>query len=236
MDKASLGDLKRRVLYRKDAIPVIKKKRKKNGGFTLIEVLVAAAILSLVVTPILSSFVAIARVNAKSRRKLSATTIANGVMESVKNFELAQVAKECAFQSEGFHIIAGFNGTAREYTPGSTTVKSPSTVTKDGSGKYVFTASSSGLYTFGFVGVSMDNTTYDVLVTYRKNATKTAEQVTVEVANASPTTDTTSNIFDPMGLRVLTYYDVEIKVYRGGTNFSGTPLATISGSKADYTK
>ena len=215
---------------------MIMKKKKKNRGFTLVEVLVAAAILSLVVTPILSSFVSIAKVNAKSRRKLSATTIANGVMESVKNFELAQVAKECAFQSEGFHIIAGFSGTATEYTPGSTTAKSPATVTKDSSNKYIFTASTSGQYAFGFVGVSMDSTTYDVLVTYRKNATKTAEQVTVELPNTTATTDTTSNIFDPMGLRVLTYYDVEVKVYRGGTNFTGTPLATITGSKADYTK
>ena len=80
-------------------------KKKKNRGFTLVEVLVAAAILSLVVTPILSSFVAIAKINAKSRRRLSATTIANGVMESVKGFELAQVAKECDYPADGFNII-----------------------------------------------------------------------------------------------------------------------------------
>ena len=214
------------------------KKRKKNRGFTLVEVLVAAAILSLVVTPILSSFVSIARINAKSRRKLSATTIANSMMETVKNFELAQVAKECAFQSEGFHLIAGFNGSAKEFAPGTTTEKATKSVTKDAQGKYSFNADTSGNYAFGFTSVRMDGTTYDVLVTYSKNATKTAEVVDVEISpspSVSPTPQTTSSIFSPMGMRVLTYYDVTIKVYRGGTSFSGTPLAEITGSKADYT-
>ena len=237
MDKASIGDLKRRLLYRKDATTVFMKKKKKNRGFTLVEVLVAAAILSLVVTPILSSFVSIARVNAKSRRKLSATSIANSVMESVRNFELAQVAKECAFPTEGFHLIAGFTGTAKEYTPGTTTEKAANakTVKKDAQGKYSFNADTNVKYAFGFLSVKMDGTTYDVLVTYSKNPTKTAEAVTVSITPTPTGSLTTKSIFSPMGLRVLTYYDVTIKVYRGGTNFSGTPLAELTGSKADYT-
>lgn len=215
---------------------MLKERHNKNRGFTLVEVLVAAAILSLVVTPILSSFLSIARVNAKARRKLSATTIANGVMESVKNFELAQVAKECAFQTEGFTLIAGFTGTAKEFSPGTTNIKNPATITKTGD-KYVFTASTDGKYAFGFVGVKMDGTTYNVLVTYEKNATTTKEQVKIDTAEGpNKLTKTTREVFSPMGLRVLTYYDVVIKVYRGdNTTFTGTPLAEISGSKADYT-
>ena len=212
------------------------KRKKRNIGFTLVEVLVAAAILSLVVTPILSSFVSIARVNAKSRRKLSATTIANGVMEAVRNFELAQVAKECAFQSEGFHIIAGFTGTATEVSTNTVTEKTPKTVTKNAQGKYVFTVSSDGCYTFTFRDVAMDSTTYDVLLIYSKNATKSKETVSVQMPSVSPVPMTTSEILKPMEVRVLTYYDVTVKVYRGGTNFTGTPLAELTGSKADYTK
>ena len=56
--------------------------RKKNSGFTLVEVLVAVAILAVVSIPIIQSFVSVAQVNGKSRRKLSATTVAESVMES----------------------------------------------------------------------------------------------------------------------------------------------------------
>ena len=238
MDKASIGGFKRRIICeRKEETAVVMRKKKRNRGFTLVEVLVAAAILSLVVTPILSSFVSIARVNAKSRRKLSATTIANGVMEAVKNVELAQVAKECAFQSEGFTIIPGFTGTATEVSTGTTTAKAAAdrTVTKN-NGKYVFKVSTDEYYTFTFTDIAMDSTTYDVLLIYHKNDTNSAENVTVTMPDTTSVQKTTSEILTPMGVRVLTYYDVTVKVYRGGAGFTGKPLAEITGSKADYTK
>lgn len=210
-------------------------KKRKHKGFTLVEVLVAAAILSLVVPPILSSFVAIARVNAKSRRKLSATTIANGVMESVKGFELSQVARQCDFPSDGFYVIAGFTGTASEvsYSSLGTPVSS---VTKSGT-EYTFNGQTSGDYAFKFIGVQMDGTTYDVLLTYHKNPESTKADVTVVPDSSQPevtTTKTTAEIFGPVSIRVLTYYDVEIKVFRGGQDMSSTPLVHITGTKADY--
>ena len=200
------------------------KKRKKNHGFTLVEVLVAAAILSVMVTPILSSFVAIARVNAKARRRLSATTIANGVMESVKGFSLADVSKQCNNSASGFHVIAGFTGTASEI----------------GGASYsggTFTPKDSGVYEFSMVGVVMDGTTYDVRLKYTKNETNTKAAVTgvLDAHGAEIAGLTTENILGPMEVRLLTYYDVEIKVYNGGAGTSSTPLAVITGSKADYT-
>ena len=69
--------------------------RKKNSGFTLVEVLIAVAILSVVSIPILQSFVSVAQVNAKSRRRLAATTIAEGLMESCKGMSLKEVAAQC---------------------------------------------------------------------------------------------------------------------------------------------
>lgn len=210
-------------------------KKRKNKGFTLVEVLVAAAILSILVPPILSSFVAIAKVNAKSRRKLSATTIANGVMESVKGFELSQVARQCDFPSDGFYVIAGFTGTVSEvsYSNLGTAVSS---VTKSGA-EYTFNGQTSGDYAFKFIGVQMDGTTYDVLLTYHKNPESTKADVTVVPDPTQPlvtTTKTTSEIFGPVSIRVLTYYDVEIKVFRGGQDMTTTPLVHITGTKADY--
>lgn len=198
------------------------KKRKRNHGFTLVEVLVAAAILSLMVTPILSSFVAIARVNAKSRRRLSATTIANGVMESVKGFSLADVSKQCNDPSSGFHVIAGFSGTVSEL----------------GGASYsggTFTPKDSGVYEFSMNGVSMDGTTYDVRLKYTRNDTSTKSAVTgvLDEHGNEISGLTTESILGAMEVKVLTYYDVEINVYNAGT--TSKPLATITGSKADYT-
>ena len=202
-------------------------KKKRNRGFTLVEVLVAAAILSIMVTPILSSFVAIARVNAKSRRKLSATAIANSVMESVKGFELSDVSKQCNDPSSGFHIIAGTIGGASEIVA--------SGVAKSYAGG-TFTARASGVYEFSITGVQMDGTTYDVRLKYTKNNTRTAEELsglTYQLPDGTTATKTTTKVLTEMGVRVLTFYDVEITVYKGGTTTA--PLATLTGSKADYT-
>lgn len=199
-------------------------KKKRNRGFTLVEVLVAAAILSIMVPPILSSFVAIARVNAKSRKKLSATAIANSVMESVKGFELSEVSKQCNDPSAGFHIVAGTIGGASEVVSGG---DAKSYV--DGN----FTPRASGVYMFKITGVQMDGITYDVQLKYTKNDTRTKESLTYTDSEGTEVTKSTTDILGPMGVRVLTYYDVEIVVYKGGTTAS--PLATLTGSKADYT-
>lgn len=198
-------------------------KEKRNRGFTLVEVLVAAAILSIMVTPILSSFVAIARVNAKSRRRLSATAIANSVMESVKGFELQEVSKQFHGATSGFHVVAGT----------VTGISEIGTASHNGT---VFTPHANGQYEFKITGVQMDGTTYDVVLKYIKNETRTNELLTgltYQDSEGNPVTKTTTKVLSEMGVRVLTFYDVEIAVYRGGTTSS--PLATLTGSKADYT-
>ena len=52
-----------------------------NEGFSLIELLIAIVILSIIVVPLLHSFVTSARTNAKSRNTMHATAIAEDVME-----------------------------------------------------------------------------------------------------------------------------------------------------------
>lgn len=55
--------------------------KKNNKGFTLLEVLIAVIILAFVIVPLLRSFVTSYNVNARSRRIMRATTLAQNEME-----------------------------------------------------------------------------------------------------------------------------------------------------------
>lgn len=63
-----------------------------NEGFSLIELLIAIVILSIIVVPLLHSFVTSARTNAKSRNTMHATAIAEDVMEQFEAHTLEEMA------------------------------------------------------------------------------------------------------------------------------------------------
>lgn len=65
-----------------------------NGGFSLIELIIAVVILAFVVAPILGAFVSSARTNGKSQRVLSATTAGQNIMEEVKGTPFKTLIKE----------------------------------------------------------------------------------------------------------------------------------------------
>lgn len=83
----------------------MKSKEKNNSGFTLVELLVAIAILAIVVTPLLYSFVSGARLNAKSKRIMEATTVAQNVMEDIKATSLEDLLDEVEDRQDGTYAI-----------------------------------------------------------------------------------------------------------------------------------
>lgn len=60
------------------------KVKSNNGGFTLLEVLVAMIILTVVCVPLLRSFATSAQTNAKAKIQMKSTTAAENVMEKIK--------------------------------------------------------------------------------------------------------------------------------------------------------
>lgn len=62
----------------------MKQHNNSNKGFSLLELLVAAAILAIVVIPLLSAFLTSTTVSAKAKNKERATTAATNVMENMK--------------------------------------------------------------------------------------------------------------------------------------------------------
>ena len=54
-----------------------------NRGFSLVEILIAVAILVLCAVPLLKAFVTSAQTNVRARQNLNATTLAENIMEEI---------------------------------------------------------------------------------------------------------------------------------------------------------
>ena len=217
--------------------------RKKNSGFTLVEVLIAVAILSVVSIPILQSFVSVAQVNAKSRRRLSATTIAEGLMESCKGLSLKEVAAQCNPALVGTQTgkikvtivsdpgTTSFSGSACEVKTDLSTEESNKTVTK-GTTAYEFHAKSGGQYAFWIHGIKSGGASYDAIIKYTYNSTRSKTYVDDDTSVEAAMEEGSVNS--------MKFYDVEITIYRTATLLSsvvaGEKLAVIQGSVADYSK
>lgn len=60
--------------------------RGNDKGFTLTEVLIAVAILSIAVVPMLANFVTSSKVNSKSKRTMNGTVVAQNIMEGINAY------------------------------------------------------------------------------------------------------------------------------------------------------
>ncbi len=99
-----------------------KDQMKKNSGFTLVEVIIAVAILAVAAAPMISNFVKSGTVNMKARRQLNEMNLAQDIMEGlsaykgeevIAKFESAQslngtlLPARLKYQSHGDRIMAG---------------------------------------------------------------------------------------------------------------------------------
>lgn len=66
-------------------VGVMKKKKRQlcNGGFSLLEVLLAIVLLALVAAPILQTFLTTAKINQNAKKTLEATNLAQTIMEDI---------------------------------------------------------------------------------------------------------------------------------------------------------
>ena len=69
------------------------KKICSDKGFSLIEIIIAIAILAIITLPLLNAFVTSSKMNALSRNKLLAIETGKNIMEELKGYNLADIIK-----------------------------------------------------------------------------------------------------------------------------------------------
>lgn len=72
--------------------------RRNNKGFTLTEVLIAAAILTVAITPMVANFVQSSKMNQRAKKNMEATYMAQDIMEGVTSYGAEDIIK--MFESE----------------------------------------------------------------------------------------------------------------------------------------
>lgn len=146
--------------------------RRDDGGFTLIELLVAMVILAIIVTPLLRSFAVSANTNAKARKNMTATAVAEDLAEGIKGAAVEKLAYEFNYPSVSFNVINRdivggtpcellFDGTDYHAAVLNTDA---SILSPDGGVTWEFTGQPSGIYYFYVPDISMKVQKFDALI------------------------------------------------------------------------
>ena len=145
------------------------KKACKNRGFSLIEIIVAIAILAIIVLPLLNAFVTSSKLNEKSRKQFQATEAAKNIMEKLKGYNIVEIAKGLASPTTtGFNLgsidigeLTFFSG---KYYPVSPLDKS---VKVNSLGKYDFCPRADGQYSYFIKNIDTGRYSVNALVTLK---------------------------------------------------------------------
>ena len=135
-------------------------KKTSDAGFSLIELLIAVTILSIIVIPLLHMFVTSTRINVKSRQTLRATTVAQDIMEGLKAYTLEEVSAQ-------FEPPEGMNGDTYHYPSNGFYILNSSLIqggvrdlTEDMAGH----VEGDEIYYFGIENLKMQSGEYDALI------------------------------------------------------------------------
>lgn len=163
----------------------MKKIRKKNRGFSLVEVIVSMVILAIILIPLLSQWILSAKVNQKTRYRQYATTLGKNIMEGLKEYSFEEVAYQFhGVNGRGFRIVPienlenavsgiGFSQTDENYHVLS--LNNPSqrddltVCDENGDGTYEVRSLSGKKYYYLIKGVKEGSAVFDVRISYDAN-------------------------------------------------------------------
>lgn len=151
--------------------------KKGNKGFSLVEVMIAITILAIIVTPFLASFLRATKINAKSRKMLRATTVAENVMEGLSGFLIEDISKQFTQKTDDDdNPIYGSDGKPETVAPflilnnraegDSFTFKELGVKSVKGE---VFSQKPGNIYEYALFNVTEDKQKFDVKITVDAN-------------------------------------------------------------------
>lgn len=163
----------------KAGVCVNSKQKMNQKGMTLVEVIVAMAILAIVIAPTLRIFASAAGTNLESRKRQRATSVAEGTLESMKAYTMEQLCNQ--FKANGFKGVVQSTDAGRPTTMNAWAVKG-------GVDEYPFRTDGSlkknaDSYKLEAKNVISEGQYYDVEIT----ATPSAGYVTKVLSMESPT-------------------------------------------------
>lgn len=169
------------------------KRKLTDRGFTLIEVLVAVAILAVVMIPLIHAMVTSAQTASKSSRIQTQTAIAQNVAETVDSLKLSDILTDitgyCAGTAADTGVLGGLTADARVYTYDA---EKQEYTAVDPAANAAALKSGLDTYYIGLKNVSFSNGSYDVMVKLDAkkfsavNSAKIAEYTSMDAVFAQP--------------------------------------------------
>ncbi len=203
-----------------------KKKKNKTAGFSLIEIVVAVALLGIVTVPIMSAMIRTAQINQKARNLQKATDLAQNLMEGIREYTMKEVIDQCIAPGDGFKVIYS---SIIDYEPdgytyldaGQNFLTQLQDTTDDdpiyGMVETTYTSLGDDEYNFAFCGITYNKTEFDAIVTF----TKYEEEDETDPANGQVVSKSQAEV-GPYCI-----YEVEVTIYSAlGERFSDSARIT----------
>jgi prepilin-type N-terminal cleavage/methylation domain-containing protein len=112
------------------------KKQKKQDGFSLVELIVAIAIMAIIVLPLLRAFLVSAKTNTKAKERLRATEASQNIMETIEAMSLDDLLTY--FSTTPLSIKFGESGRTRLYIDSEGKYRPTNSTEKSADGNYYF--------------------------------------------------------------------------------------------------
>lgn len=147
----------------------MKNRRKLNNvGMSLVEVLVAIAILAVVAGPLLKTFVSAMRYNSKARAWQNMTTAAQSIMEGFKAYDVEELCEQFG-GLDTFKVVANADSfyeipLSDRNGDGIADTSIIPVTDADGNTNPEFVAAADNLYAFALTGVNYEENVYDARV------------------------------------------------------------------------
>ena len=202
-----------------------------NKGFTLVELLVAIVILTMVMMPISRLFITAGGINKKARKEQMANISAGSVLESARAFPLFEFDKQCRKNTYAdFKIVANMDSSSYSST---VFTQYDSTNTTDLATSF---KAYNPTYAYRINGLKQNNTVFDAIVIFEKENYRS-----VNIGGGTITESQVSTKLPNYNVA----YSIRVYVYDRGADVSGetfspdnkgNALVMLTGSKLDNTQ